>query len=106
MNGVLAGVLEEAAAGLEGVERVAAEGAVGAEAVAYERAGLRFAVVSGSAAEFRLDPVVAAAALRTADVSESALGQGWVRFSPGELDQFTVDRAAAWFAAAWRRATR
>ena len=97
---VLAEVLEEAAAGLEGVERVADAGAV-----AYERSGLRFAVVSGPVAEFRLDPVVAAAALRTADVSESRLGPGWVRFSPGELDQFAVDRAAAWFAAAWRRAT-
>jgi hypothetical protein len=58
------------------------------------------------AAEFRLDPPVAAAALRTPDTGPSRRGEGWVRFRPDVLDHHALDRAEAWFGSAWRRAER
>jgi hypothetical protein len=58
----------------------------------------------GSAAEFRLDPMVAAAATRTPDTSTSGRGPDWVRFSPPTLDPHAVDRAVAWLGSAARRA--
>ncbi len=56
--------------------------------------------------EFRLDPAVAAAALRTPDTSHLAAGQDWISFSPETLDEHAADRAEAWFGSAWRRAER
>jgi hypothetical protein len=75
-------------------------------AVVWSRGGQPFAVLSadGSAAEFRLDPAVASAAAKTPDVLTSGRGPGWVRFSPLVLDDHGVDRAAAWFTSAHRRA--
>ena len=61
-------------------------------------------VLVGDAAEFRLDPLVAKAALRTPDTSPSKRGADWVRFSPAAVDGHAVDRAQAWLASAWRRA--
>jgi hypothetical protein len=58
----------------------------------------------GGAAEFRLDPLVAKAALRTPDTESSNRGPDWVRFGPQALDGHAVDRAEAWLASAWRRA--
>jgi hypothetical protein len=55
--------------------------------------------------EFRLDPIVARAALGTPDTSASSRGPEWVAFSPAELDRFAVDRALAWLGAAHRRAS-
>jgi hypothetical protein len=99
----LRGVLEEAATGLPDLE-IAAEpdGSVG-----WSIAGRLFAALSadGAAADFGLDPAVAAAAERTPDVAPSDRGPGWVRFSPTVLDDHGVDRAAAWFASAYRRAS-
>ena len=63
-----------------------------------------FAVLDGGALEVRLDPTVAAAALRTPDTDASLRGHGWVTFSPSVLDQLAVDRAAAWLEYAWRHA--
>lgn len=72
----------------------------------WSRGGRSFAVVSadGSTAEFGLDPGVAAAAVRTPDVTVSERGPGWVAFAPAELDDHAMDRAVAWFASAHRRA--
>jgi hypothetical protein len=67
---------------------------------------LQVATVSadGSAAEFRLDPAVAAAAQRTPDTSASDRGPDWVRFSPTDADDHAIDRAVAWLGSAARRA--
>jgi hypothetical protein len=54
-------------------------------------------------AEFRLDPVVAKAAMRTPDTRDHSRPD-WVAFSPAELDQHAIDRATAWLASGWRRA--
>ena len=64
-----------------------------------------FAALSGDRAEFRLDPLVARAALRTPGTSGSPRGPDWVAFAPGILDDGAVDRAEAWFLSAHRRAT-
>jgi hypothetical protein len=61
-------------------------------------------VAGEGVAEFRLDPLVAKAALRTPDTQPSERGPDWLRFSPQALDGHAVDRAEAWFASAWRRA--
>jgi hypothetical protein len=100
----LRGVLDEAAIGLTDIETAAQpDGSPG-----WSRVRRLFAVLSadGTAAEFALDPVVAAAAARTPDVALSGRGAGWVRFSPAVLDDHGVDRAAAWFASAYRVASR
>jgi hypothetical protein len=74
----------------------------------WDRAGRPFAAssVDGASAAFRLDPAVAAAALRTPDTSSSRRGPDWVSFNPGVLDDHALDRAEAWFGSAWRRAER
>jgi hypothetical protein len=67
-----------------------------------------FAILSadGAAASFRLDPVLAAAARRTPDATESPRGTEWVAFAPPVVDAHAIDRAGAWAAAAYRRARR
>jgi hypothetical protein len=90
--------LEEALADLDDVERADVGG------VEWRRDGQPFAALAGDAAEFRLDPLVATAALRTPDTSASKRGADWVRFSPAVVDGHAVDRAQAWLASAWRRA--
>lgn len=71
----------------------------------WSRAGRAFATVSGDGneAEFCLEPSVAEAAARTPDVESSGRGPGWVRLTPSELDDGTIDRAVAWLASAYRR---
>lgn len=73
--------------------------------IAWSRGGERFAVLGGDggAAEFRLESAVAAAAIRTPDTVPSPRGPGWVLFRPTTLDAHAADRAAAWFASAYRR---
>jgi uncharacterized protein GlcG (DUF336 family) len=97
----LTALLEDAAGELEAVDRT--EDAV-TGAVEWSIAGRAFASAVGRRAEFRLDPAVAAAALRTPDTSRSGRGGDWVAFSPGALDRHAIDRATAWLASAWRRA--
>jgi hypothetical protein len=63
-----------------------------------------FATQAGDLAEFRLDPRVAAAALRTPDTARSIRGSDWIVFGPSLLDDHAVDRAEAWFLSAHRRA--
>jgi len=63
-----------------------------------------FATLAGDLAEFRLDPTVAAAALRTPDTARSIRGTDWIVFGPPLLDDHAVDRAEAWFLSAHRRA--
>jgi hypothetical protein len=74
-------------------------------AVTWARGGRAFATlaIGGTVVEFGLDPSVAAAAVRTPDVSPSGRGPGWVAFAPAELDDHAADRAVAWFASAHRR---
>ena len=64
-----------------------------------------FAALAGDRAEFRLDPLVARAALRTPGTSLSARGPDWVAFAPAVLDDGAVDRAEAWFLSTHRRVT-
>ena len=95
-------VLVEAAAPL-GVEAIAGPDGAWHWAVA----GADFATMdaAGEVATFRLDPVLASAARRTPDVTGSPRGPEWVEFRPTVVDEHAGDRAAAWFAAAARRAT-
>jgi hypothetical protein len=95
----LADVLDEAVATVGRVERSASD-----RAVEFLVDGRPFAALTGDAAEFRLEPVVARAALGTPDTMASARGPDWVAFRPPELDRFATDRATAWFLSAWRRA--
>ncbi len=68
--------------------------------------GRVFATLRGATASFLLDPILAGAALGTPDTRASARGEGWVEFTPEELDRTAIDRAVAWFGAARRRAER
>jgi hypothetical protein len=95
-------LLEEEAGELPG-----AESAIGPDgSITWSRGNRPFAVVAadGSSAEFALDPAVADAATRTPDVILSDRGQGWVTFTPKDLDDHAADRATAWLASAHRRA--
>ena len=97
----LATLLTDAAADLTPIEpALSPDGAV-----TWSRGGRLFASVAadGATAEFALDPVVAAAAIRTPDATPSPRGPGWVAFAPAELDDHAADRAVAWFASAHRR---
>ncbi|HEX5014936.1 MAG TPA: hypothetical protein VFV72_12350 [Candidatus Limnocylindrales bacterium] len=93
-------VLAAAAANLEDAVTASAPSG-GAE---WSIDGRVFAAVASGRAEFRLDPLVANAALRTPDTSASQRGRDWVAFAPAEVDQHAIDRATAWLASAWRRA--
>jgi hypothetical protein len=72
----------------------------------FSRDGVVFASVemSGDSAAFRLDDELAAAARRTPDTAATPRGNPWVVFGPGDLDAHSIDRAIAWFEAAYRRA--
>jgi hypothetical protein len=71
----------------------------------WSTGGVAFAALDGDRAEFRLDPRVAGAALRTPDTAPSARGRDWVAFAPLTLDDTAVDRAEAWFLSAHRRSS-
>ena len=95
----LRAVLEAAAAELADVERVADGGVI-----ELRWSGRAFARLEAGRAAFRLDRVIAPAALQTPDTSPSPLGPDWVMFTPAVVDAYAVDRASAWLEAAWRRA--
>jgi hypothetical protein len=95
----LADVLAEAAAGLPGVVVRTAD-----ELTTWAVGPAVFATLAGDRAEFRLDPLVAGAALRTPDTAPSSRGSDWIVFAPSILDDHGVDRAEAWFLSAQRRA--
>ena len=94
-------LLSNAVAALEDVDYVTGRSGE----MTWSRAGQPFAVLSddGTAAEFRLDTLVAAAAARTPDVVPSERDRDWVIFRPAVLDDHGVDRAVAWFTSAYRR---
>jgi hypothetical protein len=96
----LADVLASAADGLAGVA-TREDGAT----TTWLVEAVPFAALSAGRAEFRLDPVVARAALRTPDTMPSARGVDWVTFAPAELDDAAIDRAEAWFLSAHRHAS-
>ncbi len=93
-------LLEAAADGLDGVTTGADE-----RGTTWSARGVIFAAIADETAEFRLDPGVARAALRTPDTKSSARGEDWVAFHPTVLDDGAVDRAEAWFLSAARRAS-
>ena len=95
----LEGLLVERADLLEGARAFDVGGAT-----EWRLDGVAFAAYADGVAEFRLRREVAAAALRTPDVTTSAPGAGWVRFAPAVLDEFGADRARAWRESAWRLA--
>lgn len=97
----LAEVLAAAAEGLAGVTARQED-----DATAWAAGPSVFAVLAGDRAEFRLDPVVVRAALRTPDTAASPRGPDWLAFGPAALDDHGVDRAEAWFLSAHRRAVR
>ena len=66
--------------------------------------GQVFSVVERGAVELRLDPAVATAASKTPGASASRRGDDWVRFEPGTLEGYDLDRLEAWFGLAQRRA--
>ncbi|HEY7970779.1 MAG TPA: hypothetical protein VID95_12345 [Candidatus Limnocylindrales bacterium] len=98
----LADVLAAAAEDTGGVVTTAAHAAT---TFAAGSPPAMFAALSGDRAEFRLDPLVARAALRTPDATPSTRGPDWVTFAPAVLDDGAVDRAEAWFLSAHRRVT-
>lgn len=91
--------VEGVIADLDGIER-RRDG----ESVTYLAGGTPFAVLMEDVLEVSLDPVVAAAALRTANTMRSIRGAGWVAFTPDAIDRFALDRAEAWVRSAHRRA--
>lgn len=100
MTGPLLAALEWAVAELPDVRATAtAEGGS-----LWARAGLPFAFLVDASVELRVGATIAAAALRTPDVTTSSRGPDWVTFAPLDLDGHALDRLGAWFAAAYRRA--
>jgi len=62
------------------------------------------ATLDGPVAEFRLDPAVAAAALRTPGTRRSPSTPDRIAFQPDDLDLYALDRAVAWLRSAARLA--
>jgi hypothetical protein len=62
------------------------------------------AALDGGVAEYRLDPAVAAAALRTPGTRRSAGSADRISFEPETMDRYAVDRAVAWLRSAVRQA--
>ena len=84
-------------------ERIGVGSAISGPTTNWSRGDRAFAILTGGVLEVRLDGPIAAAARRTPDTSASRRGPEWVRFAPPELDAMALDRAQAWFEAAWRR---
>lgn len=96
----IAEVLAAAAEDLVGVTTASS-----ADTMTWSVGPTPFAVLTGEHAEFRLDPLVVAAALRTPDTAPSPRGLDWVAFAPVILDDAAIDRAEAWYLSAHRRLT-
>ena len=73
-------------------------------AIEYDRAGVVFATREAGTLSFRLRAEIAEVALRTLDTAPSPRGGDWVALTASATDEFTVDRATAWFESAWRLA--
>ena len=72
--------------------------------ITWQRGGVAFAALGPNGVEIRLDPPIAAAAVRTPDTAPSRRGREWIRFNPQELDGHALDRLRAWLELAYRRA--
>ena len=96
-------ILDAAARELPGIG--VATDTTGSTAWSVERKVFATLSADGSTASFLLDPIVAAAAARTPDVSRSARGVGWVEMTPRVVDGHVADRAAAWLLSGHRRLT-
>lgn len=72
--------------------------------VEYRRDETLFAVRSGSSLAFRLRSDIVGAGLRTPGTRPSMKGADWIELAltGADPDEFALDRAAAWFEAAWR----
>jgi hypothetical protein len=77
---------------------------IAGSAMTWSRGETVFAVLRGETVELRLDPAVAAAALKTPDTAASQRGPEWVGYAPETLEGSDLDRLTAWFALAHRRA--
>jgi hypothetical protein len=95
----LADILVAAAEEVDGVTA-----AVDGELTTWSAGSRPFVALTGDRAEFRLDPLVVRAALRTPDTMPSARGPDWIGFAPVVIDDPAVDRAEAWFLSAHRLA--
>jgi hypothetical protein len=95
----LADILVAAAEEVDGVTA-----AVDGELTTWSAGSRPFVALAGDRAEFRLDPLVARAALRTPDTMPSPRGPDWIGFAPVVIDDPAVDRAEAWFLSAHRLA--
>ena len=95
----LATTLAGLAEGLDDVRVLVSGGSM-----TWSRGETAFAVVTGSSVELRLDPAVAAAALKTPGTAASQRGAEWVRYAPETLEAHDLDRLTAWYALAHRRA--
>lgn len=90
-------LLEEAADLEPPVEVVGAD-----RGTTYRLDGRPFAIAAGPTFDVHLGPDIAAAAVRTPDVTASSLGPGWVHLAPERIDDHAADRALAWFEMARR----
>jgi hypothetical protein len=99
MTDDLGATIDRLATELDGATRRESAGAV-----EFVRAGVVFATREGSRLSFRLRSEIVEAALHTAGTSKSARGPEWVALDSALPDEFTRDRAIAWFETAWRMA--
>jgi hypothetical protein len=95
----LGSVIARVAGSIPGVDE-----AVVGSTTTWSAGGRAFAILDGDTVELRLDDAVAAAAIRTPDVTSTPRGSEWVRYSPRTLEGHDLDRLEAWLALAHRRA--
>jgi hypothetical protein len=74
----------------------------GPTATVYQLSARPFAAAAGRMFEAQVGPDIAAAALRTPDVTTSPRGAGWIRLEPPVIDDHAADRVVAWFELARR----
>jgi len=94
-----AAAIERLARRLDGVQ-VGRRGAV----TEYLQGGVVFATGERDRHSFRLHPEIVRAGLRTNGAGPSAAGPDWIGLDTAATDEFTLDRARAWFELAWRLA--
>jgi hypothetical protein len=70
----------------------------------FVRGAIVFSVEEGTNLVFHLSLEIASAALHTTGTSSPGRGPEWVSLDVSAADEFTLDRATAWFETAWRLA--
>jgi hypothetical protein len=91
--------IDRLAGELKGIERRAA----GAH-LEFAFNGTVFSGREGSVLSFRLRPEIVTAGLGTPATARSPRGPDWIALRCDAGDDFTLDRARAWFELAWRLA--